>query len=88
MNLDRALDDLYDHIDEALTQGRFTDVDQELGAVDVAALAPAILIGWLSITGPARDHLPGRATFAQAVRVRLASTMPPDELEGCLRGLE
>jgi len=86
--LDAALDLVFDHVDELLLAGRFPDVNRLLLGVPVEKLDPAILIGFLTITGPARTALDARPAFAERVQAQLRESMPPEELARVMVGLE
>jgi hypothetical protein len=86
--LDAALDLVFDHVDDLLLAGRFPEVNRLLCSVPVGKLDPAILIGFLTITGPARGALDARSAFAVRVRDHLHERMPPEELARVMLGLE
>lgn len=86
--LDAALDLAFDTIDDMLLETRFTEVNRLLERVPVAKLAPAILVGLLSITVPARDILDARAALVVQVRAELRERMTPEELTSVMQGLE
>jgi hypothetical protein len=77
---------VYIRVDEQLNAGRFADVERDLAAVDVATLPVVLLLAWLSITHAAKEHLPGRDAFADAVKTRLERE-DPERAEDLLRGL-
>jgi type III restriction enzyme len=86
--LDAALDLVFDTVDDMLLEGRFTQVNRLLECVPVAQLDPVILIGFLSITGAAREALHSRPALVAAVREALRERMTPEELERAMQGLE
>lgn len=87
--IDAALDVLFDLLDDLLLAGRFPDVNRILRAVPVETLEVAILVGFLTITGPARGALhDGRPAFLARVREELRKRLPDDEMTRVLRGLE
>lgn len=69
--LGRALDIIYDAIDDKLLAGKFDEVDASLRLVDVRVLDTAMLIGILTITSWARSRLPFRNEFFELVRQEL-----------------
>lgn len=86
--LDAALDLVFDHVDELLLAGRFPEVNRFLCGVPVEKLDPAILIGSLTITGPARTALDARPAFVRRVQAQLRESMPPEDLARVMLGLE
>jgi hypothetical protein len=86
--LDAALDIVFDCVDDMLLAGRFSDVDVLLERVPVDRLDPAVLVGFLTITGPARKLLASRAAFVTHVLDQLRGRMDPEELVAVMRGLE
>lgn len=85
--LDDALDVLYRTVDEMMRRGHFADVDDMLARVDVTALSPTMMIGWLSITLVAGCLLANRSAFVARVRKRLTE-IDPVGVERLLAGLE
>lgn len=84
---DRALDDLYDRIDDALCAGDFASVDRELAAVDVEKTDVTMLLGWLTITYAAKDKLPSFTGMARRVFERLEHERGTEETLALTRGL-
>lgn len=64
-----SIDLLYETVDEALQEGRFSDVDALIEALP--GLSIEVAIGVLTITWAAADHLRARASYLQGVRERL-----------------
>ncbi len=86
---DRALDRLFLFVDDRLRAGRFADVDALLARADAARLDGSLLVGLLTVTAAAREHLSGRADFARRARARLTELIADrEELEGTLQGLD
>jgi len=67
-NQDKALDIVYDIVDNMLLSARFDDADQALREIDVPNTPIVILVGLLTITLLANDRLPSRSAFFEAVR--------------------
>lgn len=87
--LDAALDLVFDHLDDLMLSKRFADVSQILARVPVDTLDPAILVGFLTITAPARAALgAARPAFVARVREELDKRMPGGEATRVLAGLE
>ena len=88
--LDAALDLVFDQIDDMLLLKRFPEVSQLLRLAPVQTLDTAILVGFLTITGPARDALrDARPAFVLRVREELEKRMPEGGETGrVMKGLE
>ena len=84
---DALLDALHDEIGDALAAGDFAGVDAKITKVDVAATSITTLLGWLSITSAAAEHLPARAGLAIATIRRLCREEGEDRARELLRGL-
>jgi hypothetical protein len=83
---DAALDEMFDHIDSMLSSQEFSDVDAILGAMPVEGPSLTLMMGLLSITRPAAQHLPSRRQYFDRV-FRLCNAMrrDADSLLGGLR---
>lgn len=77
---------VYLRVDCQLRSGEFEAVDRDLAAIHVDTTPLVLLLAWLSITHPAKDHLPARAAFASAVKAR-CEREEPERIEELLRGL-
>ena len=88
--LDAALDLVFDQVDDLLLSERFPEVNRLLREVPVATLDSSILIGLLTVTGPAREALrEARPAFVTRVREELEKQMPGGtEAAHVMRGLE
>lgn len=86
--IDAALDIVYDHVDDALRAGRFEDVSSLLDHVHVEHMNTTVLLGFLSITCPARDLIASRASFVERVLDQLRQSMTTDDVADVMRGLE
>ena len=60
---DAALDIVYDHIDDLLIAGNYSEVDQIFKDITASNYSSSILIGILCITFYANEHLPSRAQY-------------------------
>jgi hypothetical protein len=87
--LDAALDLVFDQVDDMLLLKRFPDVNQILRGVPVERLDAAILVGFLTITGPAREALRDtRPALVARVREELEKRLPDGETARVMMGLE
>lgn len=86
--LDAAVDLVFDTVDDMLLEGRIEEVDRLLERIPVNDLAPAILVGFLTITAPARGALGARAALVGRVRARLGEGTTAEELAKVMQGLE
>lgn len=82
------LDLIYDRLDDLLVAGDFDSCDAILAAVEVARLDPVGMVGFLTITLPARERLPSRAALVTRAREALSQRRPQNEVDALLRGLE
>jgi hypothetical protein len=83
---DRALDLLFDRVDDLLFAERLDECDALLVDLDLERLDPALLVGVLSITFQARRVLLCRAGLVDRVEARLL-VLVPDRIDALLKGL-
>jgi hypothetical protein len=83
---ERAVELVFDTIDDLLLEGRFQVCDDTLRAVDVERLNPTLLLALLSITLAAKDRLHGREALLKRIERRLR-TLAPERVEELLHGL-
>ncbi len=67
LDKDRALDLLFETMDEFMWDGRFDVVDKLLQGFDINKCSLTLAVGMLSITLAAKDELPSRAALWDAV---------------------
>jgi hypothetical protein len=85
---DKALDLVFDTLDDLLLDGRVSDCEATLRAVDPARLPPVVAVGFLAITRSAEDRLrDARAALRRRIEATYQHTMPAERLEQLLRGL-
>jgi len=83
---DVALDEMFDRIDPMLSSGKYSEVDAILTAMPVEGPSLTLMMGLLSITRPAAQHLPSRQRFFDRVyRLCRAMRRDADSLLGGLR---
>lgn len=63
--MDGALDIVYNKLDDLLLQGQYTKVDHFLKQLVAANYSPNLLLGILTVTFYASEHLPSRAEFLE-----------------------
>lgn len=81
-----AVDILFEHTDGLLREGRFREVDHLLRLTPTEGPSLTFLIGLLSITLPASQHLPARQPlFDRVWQVCVARGRNADKLLGGLR---
>jgi len=85
-NEDAAIDVIFDKIDQMLTDGKFTEVDDILREIDVEKMKMVYLIGFLTITYAAHSKLVERDIFFERVSGHLEKT-EPERREAVLVGL-
>ncbi len=80
---------VYDRIDGMLLEGRFAEVNALLERVVEGHYSTKILVGFLTITKAAREHLPARAHFVERVRGHLQKQLfTAGEIYNLLRRVE
>lgn len=84
---DEAGDLIYDRMDRLLGNHHMTRANAILGSLDLDHLDSFTMVGFLTITGAAREFLPQRALLAAQIRLRLLKDFP-DRVERILVGLE
>lgn len=65
---DAALDIIFDKIDDWLCEGKFDECDEFLGRLKVEIVPTLLLIGILTITYAAHDHLANRPRVFNRIR--------------------
>lgn len=83
---DRALDLLFDTVDDLLLAGRFGECDAILRSADAGEWSATLLVGLLTVTLPARGRLAERAPFVERTRAELAGR--GRDTKALLSGLE
>jgi len=68
---DQALDVVFDVIDDAFLDGKFTEVDQALDCFEIAKCSVGLLIGILTVTAAAESKLKKRKKFRQLVETSI-----------------
>lgn len=85
---DKALDLVFDQLDDLILGDRFEECAAILCAVEPTQLPPAVAVGFLAITRPADDQLRDvRAALRRRIEATYRNTMSPVALEQLLRGL-
>lgn len=85
-NVDAALDYLYDQVDAAFKEGRFSDIDELLKIVPVENYSADLLLGFLTATLPARSRLRARGEFFKRAETIIRER--GEWVSGLLVGLE
>ena len=76
---DGALDLIFDQFDEILWDGRMSEIDALLDAVDVEKLGASVMLGFYSASYVARDFLSSRETFRTKIEQRLPKILSEKE---------
>jgi len=83
---EKALDVLFDHIDDLLLSSKFRECDITISSMPVERLSNAQLLTVLTATAAAKDHLPSRAFFYERTKAVLHSRSA--DANSLLSGLE
>lgn len=86
MNVDDALDALFQEIDDLLLEGKFDEVDARLREYNPSEVGEELAIGMLVITLAAKRKLKDREGYLQRVRTYLKDKHP-NRVERILKGL-
>lgn len=84
---DNAIDVLFSHVDDMLSEGAFHRCDALLKTIDPKRLDSNLLVAALSATKRAAHQLAERQAFVRRVRARLQE-LAPDRVERLLSGLD
>lgn len=85
---DRALDRIYDEVDERLDADDLDGIARLLERADVARLDVPSMLGFLSTTISVRLSVPARGDYLRRVRAALREQRTEEEVRELLRGLE
>jgi hypothetical protein len=85
---DKAIDILFNHVDEWLLRNEFTRCNDLFHVVDVKRLDTHLLVALLSITLAASQKLPDRPKFVLRVERQLKESRPECEVNDLLKGLK
>ena len=85
---DKALDLVFDQIDDLLLDDRYEECEAVLRAVNPTQLPPVVAVGFLAITRAANDRLHDvRDDLRKRIETAYRHAMTADGLEQLLRGL-
>lgn len=84
--LEDAIDLLYDNVDEMLLADKMSECDAILRTIDISRLEGKLMVGVLSITLAAREHLPYRAVLVAEIEEHFRLT-DPENVEALVSGL-
>ncbi|WP_442510545.1 hypothetical protein SH528x_002170 [Novipirellula sp. SH528] len=76
---DRALDVVFDAIDDAFLDGKFGEVDQALDCFEIAKCSVGLLVGILTVTAAAESKLKRRKKFRDLVETSIRNRGRYDE---------
>lgn len=62
-NIDNATDHIFDRFNLLLLEDRYIECDMILSQLDLSKLPTTLMRSFLTITAPAKDHLPSRNKF-------------------------
>lgn len=84
--LEEAIDLLYDNVDDMLLEGKMQECDDILQQIDIRRLDSYLMIGLLSITLSASEHLPHRKVLVEEIENYLRAT-EPERADALMKGL-
>jgi len=85
----RALDIIFNEVDDRLCDGKFDEVNEILQVVDIEDTSVRLLIGYLTITLAAHKKLPYRPTFFQRCKTEFEKRPESqNRINGLTQGLE
>lgn len=67
----KALEEFFATMDDMFHAGRFAEVDVMLQNFDCASMPPVMIVGMLTASSWARQHLPSRAAFVERAELAL-----------------
>lgn len=82
---DRAMDILFDHVDDMFLEGKFIECDSILQSIDLDRLSSTMLVGVMSIMHAARDKLPSHKNILSKIESRL-KILCPDRIDALMNG--
>lgn len=85
-NEDSAIDNLFNHVDDMLLEGKLTECDKYINELDLNNMSVAMIVGVLTIVSSARQKLTGYKELVRRAEVALA-VLAPKRVEGLLIGL-
>ena len=80
----KALDIIYDKVDDWLCAGKFSTCNEFLKLVDVNTADSLLLLAILTVTHAARDKLPYRTEFIKCIRTSME--LRGEDYEKILKG--
>lgn len=83
--VDRGLDMILSEFDDAFHAGRFAEADGWVAEINMESLSAALIVGVLTVTWHAREHLPSRPKMVEAARERLTILVGPDRTERLMK---
>lgn len=78
-NVRRALDKVFAEFDQLHQSGKFADADKLLARANVAKLSTTLIVGFLSVTLPAKPELAERAAFWDRAAAATQTARSADE---------
>lgn len=85
--IDRQMDELFERLDTAFTDGRFGSVNEEIRALDLEPIPSVLILSWLTATAWAKRHLPARPAFVNRCEAALKVKCPRQSIERLMEGL-
>lgn len=87
-DVDKAIDILFEYVDDLLLAGEFAEVDEFLQAARMSELSKTLIVATLSITLAAKDKLHSREGFYYQALNHLHTYFHPTEISSLLKGLK
>ncbi len=84
---DERMDLVFEALDDAFCAGEFALVDARLPLVDVTQHNPTVLLGILTMTWHAKEHLPSRPAFLDAAEASMRERLGNERAAKLLENL-
>jgi len=84
----KAIDVVFDNIDNLCCEQRFEEIDEILSKVDLDRLDENLIVAFLTISFGAKNYIKQRASFYEKAEFKLLEAKDPDVVKQILNGLK